>query len=344
MANNHSKYRVLLALFATIALSVFLFPDDLFALTLTPTRFEISGNPEETLNGEMLLINEGEKSETYYSSFSNFEAQGESGSPAFVDPKDGLGTWITTEFSSIDLAPGQQKIVKFKINIPKDAEPGGHFAVIFWGTTPAGDKGAVSIGAKTGILVLLSVNGEVKEAGGLLDFKTKDNKFWYSTLPVTFEYRFKNDGGDRIKPEGKITILDTIFLPTKRLDANPVQGNILPNSTRKLGVDWIEYERANDYVPPTGIFRKFWSDVYYQWKNFAVGLYSAHLNIGYGTQGAHAKKTVFFFVFPWQLVFVILLIFITVFWGGKKLIKRYNKFIIEKARAGMNIPSNSSHG
>ena len=334
MVNDHSNSRVLLALFAIMTLCLLLYPGKSSALTLTPTRFEISGDPGETLSKEVMLINENDTAETYYASFSNFEAQGESGSPTFVDPKDDLGTWITTDTSPIYLAPHQQKVVPFKVVIPKDAEPGGHFAVIFWGTGPAG-AGQVSIGAKTGVLVLLSVNGDVKEAAGLLNFNTEGSKFWYKTLPVSFEYRFKNDGGDRIKPEGTITLRDTVFFPTEILDANPAEGNVLPNSTRKIKVDWLKYERPADYVEPVSFTKKFWSNVKYEWKNFAVGLYSANFNVAYGLQNQHVKKTAFFFVFPWELVMVMLLVFVVVFWGGKKLIKRYNKFIIEKARNGI---------
>jgi hypothetical protein len=334
MTDNHLNYKVVLAFFAIITLGVLLYPNSSFAVTLTPTRFELSGNPGETLKKEILLINETENAETYYPSFANFEAQGDSGSPAFVEPHDDLGTWMATDISSVYLAPHQQKIVPFTIVIPKNAEPGGHFAVIFWGTSPAGGNG-VSIGAKTGILVLLSVNGDVKEAAGLLNFNTTDNKFWYKTLPVSFEYRFKNDGGDRIKPAGTITIRDTLFLPAEVLDANPGQGNVLPNSTRKIKVDWVKYEHPSDYVAPTSFFKRFWGDVSYEWKNFAVGFYSANFNVSYGLQGQHVKKTSFFFVFPWELILVIIIVFAILYWGGKKLIKRYNKFIIEKARNGI---------
>jgi hypothetical protein len=340
---NHSNCRVLLTLFTIITLGICLYPGNAKAITITPTRFEVSGNPGETLSYEILLINETEDSETFYPSFSNFEAQGDTGSPAFTEPTDDLGTWMTADMSSVYLAPRQQKIVPFKIHIPKDAEPGGHFAVIFWGTSPPGGTPGVSVGAKTGVLVLLSVNGDVREEAGLLDFNTKDKKFFYKTLPVSFEYRLRNDGGDRIKPSGVIKVRNTFFLPSEKLDANPVEGNVLPSSTRKFKIDWVEYERSLDYVQPTGILKKFWSETGYQWKNFAVGLYSANLNIEYGSQGARAKETAFFFVFPWQLVSVLLLLFIIVFWGGKKIIRRYNRFIIEKARAGMHLPSDSSH-
>lgn len=345
---KNSNSKALFICFTIVAFSVWFFPKSADALTLTPGRFEIRGNPGETITEEMLLINEGAQVEAYYASFSNFEAQGESGSPAFVEPKSGLGTWITTPVSSVSLEPKQQKIVPFTITIPPDAEPGGHFAVIFWGTSPAGGSGQVSVGAKTGVLVLLSVNGDVKEEAGLLTFNTAGNQFFHNTLPVSLEYRFRNDGGDRIKPQGKITIRNTVFLPAEYLDANPAEGNVLPNSTRKITVDWVKYKRDGDYVAPTGFFKKFWSDVGYQWKNFAVGLYSANLNVAYGSEGAYAKKTTFFFVFPWQLVLVMLVIFVILFFGGKKLIKRYNRFIIEKASgntgADRKSPPSISYG
>ncbi len=338
------NHRALLSFFTLLIFSILLAPASVSAITMTPTRFEIRGDPGQTLTEEILLINETDLAETFYPSFSNFEAQGDTGSPAFVEPKDDLGTWMTTDVSSVSLAPLQQKIVSLKITIPKDAEPGGHFAVIFWGTTPQGVGSGVSVGAKTGVLVLLSVSGDVKEDAGLLDFNTKDKKFFYNTLPVSFQYRFKNDGGDRIKPEGTIDIRNSIFWKTEVLDANPVAGNILPSSTRKFTVDWVEYERPIDYVAPTGVFKKFWSDVVYQWKNFALGFYSAHLNVVYGLQEQRVGDTAFFFVFPWQLSLVMALILVIVIFGGQKLIKKYNKFIIEKAKTGARLPSDSSNG
>src|SRR3989344_6139289 len=155
--NNHLHGKALLTIFAVMTLIICFYPGNAKALTLSPTRFELKGDPGETISEEISLINERETAETFYSSFSNFEAQGESGSPAFADPKSGLGTWITTKENSISIEPGQQKIVPFEIKIPKDAEPGGHFAVIFWGTSPPGGTSGVSVGSKTGILVLLSV-------------------------------------------------------------------------------------------------------------------------------------------------------------------------------------------
>ncbi len=330
-------------MFLTIVMMSALFvPHHSDALGLSPVRIEISGNPGETVANEMLLTNETKKEETYYSSYANFEAQGETGNPSLVVPKDGLGTWMKTE-ASITLGPNTSQVVKVSIKIPRDAEPGGHFGAIMWGTTPNTPGNGVAIGAKTAMLVLLSVTGDVQENGGLIEFSTKNHKIWYNTLPVSFVYRFRNDGGDRIKPVGKITMHNIIYLPADRIDANPSAGNILPGTTRRFEVDWHKYKHALEYAAPAGIFAQFFDSALYQWKNFAIGPYFAKLNLLYGTDAIRVSKYAFFFVFPWQLIICLVLIIMTLWLGGKKLIKRYNRYIIKKARAGMNMPNDASH-
>ncbi|MEK7588485.1 MAG: hypothetical protein AAB438_01570 [Patescibacteria group bacterium] len=312
------------------------------ALSLTPVRFELKGDPGQTIVDEILLTNETTSTETFYSSFANFEAQGESGNPAFVDPKEGLGTWMKTQ-EVVSLEPGTTKTIPFSIQIPKDAEPGGHFAVIFFGNSPKNDTSTVSIGSQAGILVLLSVNGDVKQAGGITSFSKKENKFFYNTLPISFEYKFKNDGNDRMKPEGKLVLRNMIYYPTEKLDGNPIQGNILPNSTRKFEVTWVNNPRAKDYVEPTNILAKFFDEVVYQWKNFAFGLYGAKLDLSYAGLTFSGGKTLYFFVFPWQLLIVIIIVLFIILFGGGKALKKYNRYIIEKARAGNATPSMPSN-
>ncbi len=331
-------------LISAFALVLFSLASNAFAMTITPVRYEIKGDPGETVVKEMTIINEDAVPVTYYSSFANFEAQGETGSASFVEPLDDIGTWMSTN-ESVTLSPGEQKTVSFSVAIPQNAEPGGHFGIIFWGTSPEtnADGKQLAVSAKTGLLVLLSVSGEVKEGGGLLSFSTLNEKFWYNSLPVSFVYRFQNDGGDRIKPLGFIKIRSFGIIPGKKLDANPVNGNILPASTRKFAIDWVKYTPPEDFVAPTNIVENFFSMALYQWKNFAVGLYSANLDLTYGTEVNNAKDSVFFFVFPWQLLICLIILFIIVFFIGKKLIKRYNNYIIKMAHSAMKTTEEANH-
>lgn len=324
-------YRTALVLFAVI-LAVGVFPRTAHALTISPVRLEISGDPGETLTQEIILINESREIETYYTSYANFEAQGESGSPAFVEPTEGLGTWMSIG-DAITLNPGQQKKIPFTITIPKSADPGGNFAVIFFGTTPNG-KG-VSIGAKTGVLILLSVNGDVKEQAGLVEFNLNDKKHFYKQLPVGFYYRFSNQGGDRVKPSGNIIIRSIFGWRVAKVNANPNDGNVLPGTTRKFLPEWAKRDsvvvRADEDTRNESY--SFIRAVRSEWHNFAVGVFRARLVAEFGTTNQEIKsKSVYFIVFPWELLLVIIVIAIPVWMILRTLIKRYNRSIIRKAQ------------
>ena len=186
----------ILAIIVLIGWAIAFTPMKANALTISPVRFEISGDPGQTLIGEMTLFNEREIAETFYSSFESFEARGgEDGTPDFIPAQKGLPTWIKTE-PRITLEPGETKIVPFSIEIPKEADPGGHFAAIFWSNVPPVEVGEeqMVVGARIGTLVLLRVSGEIKEGGGVLEFGAENKIFTH--LPISLFYRFANDGND----------------------------------------------------------------------------------------------------------------------------------------------------
>jgi hypothetical protein len=294
------------------------------ALTVSPVRFEISGDPGQTLVGEIELHNEQAITRTFYASFENFEARGEGGEPHFVPGKAGLAVWIETE-PKVVLEPGERRKIPFRINIPINADPGGHFAAIFFSTAPPallpGQEGVV-VGARIGVLVLLSVTGEIKEGGGIAEFGT-ENKF-FTSLPIDLFYRFANDSGDRIMPKGEIIIRNTIGMKTDVFDANPVRGNILPDSIRRFEVKWGE-ENREDAVGFFGIAG-------HQWRNFALGTYTANLNLSWG-EDMTANASHRFFVIPWQLLSIIIIILAVVGFWGFFGIKKYNRWIVKKAQS-----------
>ncbi len=319
------------------ALAVFLFvAPQAHALTITPIRYEIAGDPGQVVEETMTLINELKTSQVYYASFSNFEAQGETGSPTFVDPRDGLGTWITTDVASVNLAAGEQKDINFKITIPKDAEAGGHFAAIFWGTTPGSASNELSIGSKTGFLILLTVNGDIRESAGLVDFQLHNNKHFYRSLPVGFQYRFSNQGSDRVKPDGDIVIRSLIGVRAARVNANPYDGNVLPGTTRKFSPAWVKEETIEEYDQRIERNEKysFIGSVKHEWHNFALGVFHARVVATFGTNHQTVKsKGVFFVVFPWELLLLVIPGIFLIFFVLRTIVRSYNRSVIRKAQA-----------
>lgn len=299
------------------------------ALTLTPVRIELSGDAGTVVTSEITLINDRDTEETFYSSYANFEAQGETGSPNFVDPTEGLGTWIRTD-DVVVLSPGTSKIIPVSITIPTNAEPGGYFAAVFFGTNNPnlGDAGSVSIGAKTGVLVLLRVNGDVDENGGILEFDTKNGTRFFTSLPVSFYYRFQNTGGDRVKPEGDITIKHFIGFTKARVPANLVEGNVLPNQIRRFEATW--QSRSGDSVPQENM--NFFDNVKSQWSNFAFGYYKANIALSYGESNLITDASVGIWVFPWHLLLTLIVLIMLVNFIWKKATKHHRESLKNEMR------------
>lgn len=334
------RYLIIVTILALVG--SFFFTQNANALTVSPPRIEVAGDSGQTIKGKYDLINEQDIAQTFYSSFENFEARGESGSPYFFPSNDGLATWISTD-SQISLKGGEKVSIQYSIQIPKDAEPGGHFAAIFWGTSPPkAEDGQVSIGGKIGILILLKVSGETEESGGLLEFRAKNGRLLIS-LPTYFFYRFSNDGGDRIRPMGEIKIRNTFGLTSAIIDANKSEGNILPGSIRKFTALWhTKGQRIDDLTKNEEIElsakisaeekerKGFFKSAGSQWRNFAFGIYSAKLNISYGEGANVAEGGFLFFVLPWQLLTIILIVLAILGFFGKIGLKKYNNWIIKK--------------
>jgi len=292
------------------------------ALTVSPTKIEITADPGQTVRGEIELFNEQKELKTFYASYENFESRGDSGAPYFIGAETNLATWISTD-STVTLEPGQHIQVPYTISIPQDAKPGGYFAAIFFGSQPSQGTGGgeVTIGGKIGILVLLKVAGDVKDSAGLVDFEATGDTRFFSTLPVALEYGFNNAGGDRVVPRGEIKIKNTFQFVSATLLANQNEGSVLPNSTRRFEVVWKE---KNGSDKETGFFKTAFSQI----KNFHFGWYRADMNVVWGESAQTMRASYHFFIIPWQLLSIVVIIIAAIWFVFKVWVKRFRQRIL----------------
>ena len=282
------------------------------ALTVSPAKIEVSGDPGSSLTGTIKLFNESNRAQTFYTSFENFEPSDDTGAPRFIGAEDGLATWLTTT-PSISLNPQERVEVPFTINIPENIDPGGYFSAIFFGTQPpAPEGGVIAIGGRIGVLTLLRVNGDISEEAGVLDYGTRESRRFYSLPPVDFEYRFSNNGGDRVIPRGDIEVKNTFGKVRSVIDANPTEGNVLPSSARRFYVTWgAEISSSQNFFQTASA----------QLRNFHFGYYTATMNLGWGFTNQVSDSSVSFFMIPWQLLIIIItlasLLVISVKIGGR---------------------------
>lgn len=314
---NRGIYTV--CILGIVVLFFFSYVSETFAVTLSPVRVELSGDPGQTLSGEIEVYNEERQSRKFYLSYENFEPSGEDGSPKFVGRDGGVATWITAQ-ELIELPQNEKSIVPFKLTIPASAEPGGYFGAIFFGAQnpETTGNGEVSVGGKLGTLILLTVRGDIEESAGLSSFEIEDGKRIVSKLPISFMYRVMNEGGDRIVPQGDITITNTLGMKSALLHVNEIEGSVLPSSARRFTNVWGNEQGDMN----------FFETVRYQWDTLHIGWYTAHARVVWGGADKNGTARYDFLIIPWHLLIVLSVIV----FAFLRLLKGYNAWVI--ARSG----------
>lgn len=116
-----------------------------------------------------------------------------------------------------------------------------------------------------------------------------------------------------------------------RVDANPVEGNILPASTRKIETVW----QGRDGVETQVENRGFFDQAHYEWRNFAFGYYKAKLVLHYGLDNQEVAKSYFnFWVVPWHLLILITVLLVFIWVIFKFGLHKYNKWLISQVMSG----------
>lgn len=291
-------------LFSIIFLSTFLFINNSYAITVGPAKLEYKVDPGAVIEGKILLMNETTEKQIFYPSFEKFiEVNGEK--KFLPGEKSELTEWFKFP-PEISLEPGERKDIPFKIEVPQNAPPGGHFAVIWWGNKAEGTSGdQVAIVTRAGILVYLQISGDINESGTLLTFSLPKFLFW--SFPSDFLVSFKNEGNTYLKPKGDITIKN-IFGGTKTVfGVNEADRILLPQSEDNLRI-------ASKFSKTP----------------LAFGPYRAILTLNWGDKPEIIQKTLWFFVLPIKETIIGILVLVLLYFGLRAGIRKYNKWIIEK--------------
>ena len=296
------------------------------AIGISPVIYDdIAIDPGEMIIKEMEVMNNTDLPDTYYFYAKNFVPDGEEGNMTFRDRSDnvGLASWIVPEIDKMEFKAWEVKKIKFAINVPDNAEPGGHYAAFFTAKQPYDQTQAsgVGLGSEVGLLLLVRVNGEVVENSNVKEFGVVKEKSAFNRLPQTFFSRIENNGSVHFKPTGTIKITNLFGRKAAEIPANPIGGNVLPHSIRRLESTWVKDSKAV-------VGKTFMSELTNEWNNFAIGRYKAELNMLWSTQQPALTATTTFWVFPWHVMLVALLLLIVLI----IILKLYNKLVLKMAQ------------
>lgn len=302
-------------------LGVFLGPLDAKALTISPPSSDYSLNPGDKVSDVIKLYNEAPYEMTVYPIAVNFMAgDDEQGAPQFYYENDengsyGLAQWLSFDHSPITIPSGGRENLFYTITVPADGEPGGHFGGIIMSSDPPEAKGgSVGLGAQIASIMLLRVSGDVIEQGYIEEFGFLNRKRIYSHLPVNFFVRFKNEGTTHLRPAGNAFIKNMLGLPSTSIEVNSAFGSVLPDSVRKYSFYWKK----------SGVNESS-SELMKELKNFGFGRYKATVVLNYGKDNKIATAERTFWVLPWMLIIIGLIVLVILGF----MLKLYNRSVVK---------------
>jgi hypothetical protein len=291
-------------------------------IEISPALVELNAARGKTYNINLKVTNVTASDLEYDYSVNDFNSAGESGSPhVILDSKlpatASVITWISP-VSQFTLQARKSKSITVQIVIPTNAEPGGHYGVLrFSGKAPKLEETGVGLSVSAGVLLLIRVNGAISEKATLASFYSSQNgkqSSVFENSPITFVTRIKNEGNIHVKPVGSIELHDMFGNLVKTLPVGDINSNVLPSSIRR-------YEAQYD-------------------NKWMIGRYTANLALGYGTTGQAITGTISFWVIPYKIILACLVILATVIYILVRLVKVYNRHIINKAK---NDSKNKKH-
>lgn len=282
-------------------------------LQISPVLVELNADPGRTYTVRLSLTNVTASDLTFDSFVNDFKAKDESGAPV-IDLKNespataSIRSWVE-QIGSTSIDSRKSVDVIATINVPADAEPGGHYGVIrFSGRAPDIDGVGVGLSASVGTLLLVRVSGEINESLDVKEFFVSQNEkqsSFFERGPIVITTRFVNTGNVHVKPIGQVVVRDMLGRTVSTVTVNQTKGNVLPDSIRRFDMKFDN--------------------------SLLFGRYTADLSVAYGTKGQAIVRTISFWVVPWKLLLLIIIGVATLVFILVQLVKRYNRYIIAKA-------------
>jgi hypothetical protein len=285
-------------------------------LAVSPPIISASANPGQSIVVQVNVQNITNSPLIMNSAADDFGAKDENGNPQLLfDEKTStrysLKFWIAPIESPI-IQPKTRITVPVTIDVPANAEPGGHYGVIqLTGKAPNVSGSGVALSASIGVLVLLTVNGTVVQHLSPVDVTISHNNKagnFFEYGPLTFAERIKNDGNLHEAPSGNITITNLFGGKPIVIGVNGARGNILPDSIRKFSQDYAK----------TSLF----------------GYFTIKGSLTYDTNKTIVLPATSFWVIPYRLLIGVIAALVVLFFLLRFALKRYNRRIIERARRG----------
>lgn len=295
-------------------------------LMTSPLPLNVITKPGETVTADLRVKNNGTQPEQLKVELLKFGASGDTGRPQLQEkePTDMYFNWVSFSETNFRAEPNVWKTIKMTIKAPKEAAFGYYFAVLFARANP--DRpGAGQSGVEGGVASLVLLN--VDAPGARREAKVAElvaTQKVYEFLPAKFSIKLRNSGNVHVSPAGSVFIKRG-NAQVAAINFNEERGNILPGTNRVFDMNWNDgfpsYKETTEGGKTTRSLEWDFSKI----QKLRFGKYTATLVAVYddGERDVPIEAVVSFWVIPWRILGVLLLILLFIgggLWGMGRLI------------------------
>lgn len=324
MKNIDTKWKVVgtVFVFTILLVSSFLVfrmkavAQDSVSIKMQPAIIEDLADPGTVFRTTIAVTNLSDSEKLFYLIARDITALSETGTPIFAATGEetpySLSSWIRFGIPSVTLASGEMREIPVSVFVPRDAEPGGHFAGLFVSLKPPKlTATGTGVGYEVATIISLQVAGDITEDARIREFST--GKLIYTKAEVDFNTVVQNMGNVLVRARGPLEITDIFGKKVATLVVNDQGAVVLPDSNRE--------------------FKSVWTG-----EGLSIGRYQAVLGLVYGNNGRKTiTATTSFWVLPLNFMLVTLvgiIGFIVIFFTATHLYIRRKLVQMDKAGSG----------
>jgi hypothetical protein len=275
------------------------------SLTATPVRlgddFTLQLAPGEKKQVQIKVRNGSAQEVVLESRAVDFVVAEDGATPVLLeesqaDPRWSLASWLTLAPAEHRLKSEAVGVVNVLIEVPDDALPGGHYAMVYHRPVGAvaNEVSGSGVSQRVGTLIYVVVTGPIQEAAYVQDFRWP--KF-IENGPVNFQLEIDNQSDVHITTRPVVKIYNIFGQQVANLEL--LSQNIFPKTARQF----------------TGTWDKVWG----------LGYYKAVVEAAYGSQGGVAMATAGLWMIPVKLILFVLIVALLITILVILLRKRQNK-------------------
>jgi hypothetical protein len=306
-------------------------------LQISPLPIEMTVKPGNSASRDLRVRNVGTKTEKLQVRLLAV-SEDNNGEVHLSNPKptDEWAKWVSFDKQTFDAPSNQWQTIKMNINVPKSAAFGYYFAVEYLRASDIAPQPGKAV-ARGAVATFILLNADAKGAKREAQIVSLSvDKKSYEFLPANFTVKIKSTGNVHVAPYGNVFIAKG-NKQVGVIDVNSSKGNILPKGSRYFQSSWNDgfpvYQTKNGADGQPLLDKKGQPQKSLKWdfshaNRLRFGHYTAHLVMVYdnGQRDVPMEATVQFWLIPWRVIGVLLLVSIFVLlglWSSFGKIKRF---------------------